>query len=284
MRCRPVIASVLAALAIPLPALAQGKSQDHKKSSPPSQSALPSSTVLAGAATPFSWLDDASVMEPGSAALALSVVRWTGTDLSETNVPVVDVGLGVVRRVQLSANIPRVVAESDPTAGIGTSYLGVKIGVLDDTSRRLKLAVAPTVEILGAGLVSNLAPGTSRIQWGLPVSVEIDRGAARAYAGSGYFSRGVWYAGAGVGVQPAPRVAVAASFTRSWSSPATPDVPIGERDRNEISGSALYSITTNIGLFGSIGHTLATTDANGAGATFAVGVSLSAAPAPTTHK
>ena len=76
MSHRPTIASVVVALAAALPAHAQGKSQDHKKSSPPSQSALPPSTVLAGAATPFSWLDDASVMEPGSAALAVSVVRW----------------------------------------------------------------------------------------------------------------------------------------------------------------------------------------------------------------
>ena len=198
--------------------------------------------------------------------------------------PVIDIGLGVSRGIQLSANIPRVVAESDPTAAMGTSYLGVKIGVLDNASRGLKLAVAPTLEILGAGLVNSLAPGTSRIQWGLPASVELDRGAARAYAGSGYFSRGVWYAGAGVGVQPAPRVAVAASFTRSWSSPVTPDVPLGLRDRNEISGSVFYAIASSVGVFGSIGHTIATVDDNAAGATFAVGISLSASPAPKTHK
>jgi len=278
------IAGAVMALAIARPAHAQGKSQNHKKSSPPSQSELPPTTVLSGAATPFSWLDDASVMEPGSAALAVSVVRWVGTDLSETNVPVIDIGLGLAHGVQLSANIPRVVAETDPAAGLGTSYLGVKVGILDDSSRGLKLAVAPTLEILGAGVVSTLAPGTNRVQWGLPVSVELDRGAARAYAGSGYFSRGVWYAGAGIGVQPAARVAVAASFTRSWSSPITPDVPLGLRDRNEVSGSAFYAIASTIGVFGSVGHTIATDDANAAGATFAVGVSLSASPAPKTHK
>jgi hypothetical protein len=279
MHSRRVIASALAALAIALPAHAQGKSQDHKHSSPPSTSELPPSTVLAGGATPFSWLDDASVMEPGAAALALSVVRWVGTDLSETSVPAIDAGLGLARGVQLSATIPRVVAESGTTAGMGTSFVGLKLGVVDDSSHRLKVAVAPTLEILGAGVVAALGEGTSRVQWGLPVSLELDRGAGRVYAGSGCFSRGVWYAGAGAGVQAAPRVALAASFTRSWTSAATPDVPIGERDRNEISGSALYSISPNIGVFGSIGHTIATTDANGAGATFAVGVALSAQPA-----
>jgi hypothetical protein len=64
--------------------------------------------------------------------------------------------------------------------------------------------------------------------------------------------------------------------TRSWTSALAADEPIGLRDRNELSGSALYAITPSIGVFGSIGHTIATSDANGAGATFAAGVSLSA--------
>ena len=276
MNTRLTLASAVMALAIALPASAQGKSQNHKQSSPPSQSELPVSTVIAGSAAPFSWLDDASVMEPGNAAMALSVVRWVGTDVSETNMPAIDVGVGLVRGVQLAANIPRVVAEGDGAAGMGTSYIGVKLGVVDDSSRSLKVAVAPTLEILGAGVVSALGPGTSRVQWGLPVSVELDRGAGRVYAGSGYFSRGVWYVGAGFGVLAAPRIAVGASVTRSWTSALAPDVPIGVRDRNELSGSALYAITPSIGVFGSVGHTIATSDANGAGATFSAGVSLSA--------
>jgi hypothetical protein len=190
--------------------------------------------------------------------------------------PAIDVGLGLIRGVQLAANIPRVVAEGDGAAGMGTSYIGVKLGVLDDSSRSLKVAVAPTLEILGAGVVSALGAGTSRVQWGLPVSVEMDRGSGRVYAGSGYFSRGVWYVGAGFGVQAAPRVAVGASVTRSWTSALAPDVPIGQRDRNEVSGSALYAITPSIGVFGSVGHTFATLDANAAGATFSAGISLSA--------
>jgi hypothetical protein len=164
MRSRSIIASALAALAIASPAHAQGKSQDHKHSSPPSSSELPPSAVLAGGATPFSWLDDASVMEPGSAALAVSIVRWVGTDLAETSAPAVDVGLGLARGVQLSATIPRVVAESDAAAGMGTSFVGLKLGVVDDSSRHLKVAVAPTLEILGSGVVAALGAGTSRVQ------------------------------------------------------------------------------------------------------------------------
>src|SRR5438105_2438039 len=104
MSIRHLGAGVLLALALASPLLAQGNSQGHKKSSPPSKGSLPPSTGIGGGAaavTPFGWLDDASVLDPGSASLVLSIVRWTGTDLSETNVPVVDVGLGLAPHVQL---------------------------------------------------------------------------------------------------------------------------------------------------------------------------------------
>jgi hypothetical protein len=280
--------AVVAALAVSTPAFAQGNSQNHQKSSPPSKSKLPAPSGVGGsiaATTPFGWLDDASVLEPGAASLGLSVVRWVGTDASETNAPVVDVGLGIAPRVQLTANIPRVLAGNDPgSGGFGTSYVGAKIGVLDDSSRGLKLAVSPTLEILGAALASALGPDVNRVQWGLPASVELDRGAARAYAGGGYFSRGVWFAGAGAAVQPASNVALSAAFTRSWTSASTPDVALADRARNEISGGAFYALTPGIGVFGSIGHTVATTDANGGGATFAAGISFTSGPSPARRK
>jgi hypothetical protein len=274
---------VVAALAVAAPALAQGNSQGHKKSSPPSKSDLPPATGVGGSSagvTPFGWLDDASVLDPGAASLVLSIVRWAGADLAETNIPVVDVGLGLVPRVQLSANVPRVVGsdQSSGVGGLGTSYLGAKIGVVDDRASGVKLAVAPTLEILGTAVASALDPNASRVQWGLPVSIELDRGAGRAFAGAGFFSRGIWFAGAGVGVQAAPRVTLSGSFTRSWSDAAVPNVPLTARARNELSGGALYSVTPRFGVYGAVGHTIATLDENAAGLTLAAGIAISAAP------
>ena len=59
--------------------------------------------------------------------------------------------------------------------------------------------------------------GQNRVQFGLPFSVEFDRGVARVYGSSGYFSPGVWYAGAGAGTQIGSRVGLAVSFSRSWT-------------------------------------------------------------------
>ena len=75
-----VTASVIVALAVALPAAAQGKSgsapgkNKNKKSTPPSSSSLPGPIT---SASPLSWIDDASLLAPGSVALTVSVMRWS---------------------------------------------------------------------------------------------------------------------------------------------------------------------------------------------------------------
>jgi hypothetical protein len=112
---------------------------------------------------------------------------------------------------------------------------------------------------------------------GFPVSAEVDRGRARVYGGIGYFTRGAWFSGAGASYAANERVSAFASFSRAWRRADVPDVPIGDRDRNEISGGASYAITSAIRVFGSLGRTVATLDENGAGTTVAGGVSFSVA-------
>ena len=113
-----VLASVIAALAFATPALAQGRSQEHKKNAPapPSRSDLtaPASvsmptTAVAGP-TPFAWVDDASLLEAGTVSIAMSVVRWQGSGISEVDVPVIDAAIGLSPRVHLTATVPRAVS------------------------------------------------------------------------------------------------------------------------------------------------------------------------------
>ena len=278
-----VAAGATLALAVAVPAHGQGngKGKDHK-STPPSQSVLPSPTVSGGAsasgAAPLAWIDDASVLPPGMLSLSISAVRWQGADLSEVNFPVVDMAIGLGPRVQLGASIPRIVGAADPTqaiGGVGTSYVSAKIALLNDATSGLKLAVAPTLEILGEAAVRSLISGQRRTQLGLPVMAEVERGSARLFGSAGYFSSGVWFAGGGVGVPVSPRVAISASFSRAWAVDATSSLA---RHRNEISGGAAFSLTPHVSVFGSLGHTIATADDNGAGTTVACGLSLLVLP------
>jgi hypothetical protein len=247
---------------------------------PPSRNDLvaPSTAaVSSGGATPLAWLDDASVLQPGGVSVAISVLRWNGSGISEVNFPVVNIALGLTRRVQFSASVPHVIGSADPygaAGGLGTSYFSSKIGLFDNGKSSVKVAVSPTLEVLSPGVVDMLPPGEHRIQLGLPISMEIERGPARIYGGTGYFTRGAWFTGAGGSYFVNDRVSVFGSLSRAWRRSNIPDVPLGERDRNEISGGASYSVSPAVHVFGSIGRTIATLEENGAGRTIAVGVSF----------
>jgi hypothetical protein len=228
----------------------------------------------------MSWLDDATLLVPGSMSLTVSAVRWSGTDLAETEFPVVNVAVGVAPRFQIGVSVPHVVGSADgagPAGGVGTSYLSSKIALLTGASSGVKVAVSPMIEILGEGAVQAIPAGESRVQVGLPISLEISQGTARVFASTGFFSRGVWFAGGGVGVQAMPRVAASVSFTRAWGGADASGVT---RDRRELSGGMAYSLSPNVAVYGSLGRTVATTDDNGAGTTVGAGVSFLLAPSP----
>src|SRR5262245_43836980 len=190
MRVSRLAASAVLALAVAAPARAQ-KGSTHK-STPPSRTSLSSpalpSPAPASGAVPFAWVDSASILAPGQASLSMSMLFWQGADLHEVDVPVIGASVGVARRVQISASIPRVIGSSDPAGvagGLGTVFLSGKVAVLTDEESGVRLSVAPTVEILGAGALQGLAPGEGRTQFGLPVSAEIVRSGVRVFGSTG---------------------------------------------------------------------------------------------------
>jgi len=283
-----VTASLIAALAVALPAAAQGKSgsapgqNKDKKSTPPSSSSLPALTTGASGASPLSWIDDASLLAPGSAALTISVTRWSGAGTSEVDAPIVDAAFGLTKRFQLNATIAHVVGSVDgtgPVGGLGTSYFSAKVALLD--SPDVKLAVSPLLEVLGEGAVESLATGESRYQIGLPVSIEVARGAVRLFAATGFFTRGAWFGGGGAGFQLTRRMGASMSVSRSWAKTGVEGV---HRDRSEISGGVFYFVKPQIAVYGSVGHTIATTDENGAGMSVGTGVTFLLAPPPRTAR
>jgi hypothetical protein len=283
-RFASVMANAVLVLACSWPVHAQGngngKGNGHQ-SSPPSSSPLPGPTAgdpTSSGATPFAWIDDASVLRPGSMTVTISAMRWSAADLSEVDVPVVDLSVGLTPRVQIGAIIPHIVGSADgtgPVGGIGTSFLSGKYAVLTGTASGVKLAIAPMIEVLGDGAAQGLAPGESRTQFGLPVSMEIVHGPARVFASTGFFSGGVWFAGGGAGVQTSPRLAVSLSFSGAWASDALTGVA---RNRRQFSGGASYLVRPHTAVFGSLGRTIATAEADGAGTTVSGGVTFVVGP------
>jgi hypothetical protein len=282
--CR--FAVVVAVLSLSAPAGAQGKNQQshgNNGQGKPSESVLPAPTVSAGAtpsaAAPFAWVDNAALMPAGLVWVGFSMTRWQGGGLGETNIPVVDAAVGLTPRVQFSASVPRVTDPSGTGGALGTTFFSTKIAAFSDEKRSLALAVAPTIEILGSAAMVAAPDGRSRTQIGVPVSLDVERNSTHFYGSLGYFSPGIWFTGAGAGKMIGTWTGIAVSFSRAWSSPTDAIDPalIGPR-RNDLSGSVSVDLTPHVGLYGSIGHTIATSDENGAGTTISIGVSLTAGP------
>ena len=289
------VACTVVSLLMSAPVFAQGKGQqDHGKSSnaggkgggnksvtPPSEVAFAAPTGISGAiatSTPFAWIDNASLVAPGAVWIGISTVRWQNDGVSETNFPVIDAAVGMTPRLQIGASVPRIAANEafGRPAGFGTTFLNAKVALFKDPERPLKAAVAPTLEILSDAALQFAPPGQNRVQFGVPFSVEFDRGVSRVYGSSGYFSPGVWYAGAGAGTQIGSRVGVGVSFSRSWSHSVLADPTLAAPRRNDLSTGVSLDLTPNLGVFGSVGRTIGTDAQYGAGTTLSVGLSLSA--------
>jgi hypothetical protein len=274
-----VAAGIAWMLAASSPAYAQGNSQ-NRKNKPPSRNELAVTAVAAPApagVTPLAWIDDASLLGADMLAVSMSASRWSGGGVSEVDIPVVDIAYGLAPRVQLAMSVPRVVGGVDPdgaAGGIGTSFFSAKIALYEAPGHSFKVAVSPTMQVLGKGVAAALGPDVNRFRWGLPLSGEISAGAVRVYGGGGYFTPGLWYSGGAVAVRATQRTFVSGGVSRAWRTSDLPDVPLSSRDRKEISGGAAYVVTPLISVFGSIGHTVATLEENGAGTSIAGGVSF----------
>jgi hypothetical protein len=290
-----VTAGTIAALAFTVSAAAQGNSGNapgrnkDKRGTAPSSTPLPAPTsTVAGpspistvtGASPLSWVDDASLLEPGSAMLTVSAIRWSGSGLSEVDFPIVDATVGLTRRVQFGATVPRVVGGAEGTGivgGLGTSYFSAKIALLPDS--KVRVAVSPLIEVLGTGAAQSLPEGDSRYQLGVPVSLEVGSGSVRMFAAAGFFTRGAWFAGGGTAFQLTPDVGASVAFTRSWASTEADGL---RRDRGELSGGVSYFLTSQMAVYGSLGHTIATSAENGAGMTIGGGVTFLLVPGGVT--
>src|SRR4051794_35646632 len=190
------VAGVCALVLASAPAQGQGNSQNAHgnnasknsgrgnsgKANTPNQSTLPPPTGIAGpaAATPFAWVDNATVMAPGTVWIGTSMVNWSGGGLSEVSAPGIDAAVGFTKRVQFGMSMPRVRASSDPAGppgGWGTTFANLKIGLVQSAARGFNLSAAPTLEILSETAVAAAPAGQSRTQFGIPVSADLERGA-----------------------------------------------------------------------------------------------------------
>ncbi len=266
-----VTVGALVALAVTTPALAQA----NKTNAPSSTKLQTRGLGNPSSANPVSLVDDASLLGAGNASLGVTALRWQGAGVSEVQAPIAAAAVGVTSRLQFAMSAPYVVGSTNPAGsagGLGTVYFTGKVGVFSNKNLGLKVALSPTVEVLGAGAVG---VNESRAQLGLPVSLEVEHGLGRVYAGAGAFTNGSLFAGVGAAFHVAPRVVVSMSYSRAWITASSTGTG---SDRHDVSGGVSLALASAVAVSGSIGHSIATLDANGAGTTLTAGLSLFLSP------
>ena len=224
------------------------------------------------------WLDDASVATPGSSSLTMSFAYWRTPAYREFDVPVVDGGLGLSRRVQFGFSVPYYHA-NEPGApiahGVGDLYFTTKIQLREPSSAdgRLGFAVTPLLEVLSFAP----APNRSRVSWALPANVEWRGEGWRAYGSAGYFSRGAVFGSGALEVAISDSAWLTGSLSESYSLENDEfSTALGlARSHMDVSGGAGLSLSPSIAIFGVVGRTISKQDVNSATFFFTSGVSLS---------
>ena len=226
-----------------------------------------------------SWLDDASMMSAGSGYASFAVSYWRLPGFTEVDVPAFDVGVGLTPRLQVGASVP--VYHASETGGpvvrgLGDLQLSSKIQLRDPAAgkrHQIGLAITPMIEVLGAAP----SPGTSRVSWALPASVELRRTGWRTYGSAGYFSRGAVFTSGAVEVSVTNRTSVTGTISQSRSIKRDDlsEVLGLAKVRTDISGGATVVASNTIALFGSLGRTLSRVDPNRANLFVVAGLSMS---------
>lgn len=291
-RIAAVITTAAIVLAAAAPAGAQGKGNawGRGRSGSPSAASAPAPPSPSGGGDDFfvpsgtgvrnfgAWLDDATLLAPGMGWTTVSFGYWRTPLAREIDVPTIDGGVGITKRVQLGFSVPfyHVGEPGGPlTRGLGDLYLNAKIQLRDPSSSPsgVGFAVIPVLEILSF----QPGPEESRVQWALPGSIEVQREGWRAFGTAGYFSRGALFAAAGAELALADRAWLVGAVTQSRSV-ETDDLSAAlglAKTRTDVSAGLTVAATPSLAVFGSIGRTISRRDDTSATLAFTAGASYS---------
>jgi hypothetical protein len=281
----------VAVLASPALAAAQGNSafgHSHNGSRVTAPSSTSSSAPSSGGSVPVAgpsygvdvrsfgtWLDDASVMSPGSGFVTLGFAYWHGPAFREFDLPMVDTGMALHQRIQVGMSFPYYYA-GEPGApvarGLGNVYLTTKVQLRDPASRPVGFALTPMLEVLDSAPIT----GGSRVNWALPANLEFRREGWRVFGSGGYFSRGALFASGAVEGALSDRAWVMASLSQSYSTRADEltaalALPRGQTD---VSGGLTVAVNSMIAVYGTVGHTISNREMNAGTLNLTGGVSF----------
>jgi len=293
-RFLPSAIAVLVTIGLAVPGLAHGQGNGNgrpkapKGSSPttttptsPSTSSSTTAPSVTVAPVPVStyrqfgaWLDDASASARGEGYTSIGVGHWRMLASSQTNLPMLGVGLGVTDRMQVGVSVPfyRARFEGGSASGMDDVYLSAKYTLVDPTLTlsEFGLAISPTMEVLSSGNPDG------RIHFAVPVSVELRRQPFRIYGSAGLFTRGSFFSGAALEWSSPAGMVMTGSLTQSYSlkeDAVLDSLGIG-RQRMDVSLGAAFPLGTLAATFVNVGRSLTSLEEGGTSLALSGGISL----------
>jgi hypothetical protein len=221
------------------------------------------------------WLDDASVMGEGNGFVTFGFAYWRGPGFREFDLPMLDSGMTVHKRVQVGMSFPYYYSNEPggPTArGFGNVYMTTKVQLRDPASQHVGLAVTPMLEVLDAAPVT----GGHRVNWALPANVEFRRDGWRAFGSGGYFSRGALFASGALEATLSGHAWVMGSLSQSYSTKADAltEALALPRGQTDLTGGLTLAVSQNIAVYGTLGHTISHREINSGTLNITGGVSF----------
>jgi hypothetical protein len=222
-----------------------------------------------------SWLDDASMQDPGRGFFSMGFGLFKTPVYREVDLPSIDSGFAVNRRLQVGMTVPYYYANAPggPVAhDFGDAYLNAKYQLRAPSRRRTGVAIIPMVEVLSVAPPS----GGSRLHWALPVSVERQFRGWRAMATGGYFSRGALFGAGAFEKKMSKRTWATGSLSHSYSTHRDDlSTALGfHRARTDVSGGVNYALRPDVSVYGNLGRTISARDDNSASVILSAGVSF----------
>ena len=220
------------------------------------------------------WLDDASASGSGEGYTSIGVGHWRMLGSTQTNLPMLGVGLGVSDRMQVGASVPfyRASYEGGSASGMDDVYLNAKYTLVDPTLTlsEFGLAISPTMEVLSAGSPDG------RLHFAIPVSVELRRQPFRIYGSAGLFTRGSFFSGAALEWSSPAGAILTGSLTQSYSlkdDAVLDSMGIG-RQRLDVSAGVAYPLGSMAATFVNVGRSLTSVEEGGTSLALSGGVSF----------
>jgi hypothetical protein len=194
--------------------------------------------------------------------------------------PVVDVSAGLAPRIQAHLTVPYFRARDlygTEMRGLGDVYVGGKVK-LRDAAKGLGVAVGATMELLSDTSVGGT--GLRRVNWLFPLNLERRFATGRAYGSTGYFTRGVYFASGAYEIPVTDRMVVTGALSHAYSTDheaLSTELGLG-RNRVDVSGTAAYTVSPALALFGSIGRTISGVEPDSTRLLLSGGVAINLAP------